>query len=124
MNVIDSSGWLEYIHASQIGAVMKPIVLNHSELIVPSITIYEVTKKLLRERGEEYALAIASQMQQAKVIALDAELSILAADLSLKYRLPMADSIIYAAAQKSEAILWTTDAHFENLPDVRYFPKT
>jgi predicted nucleic acid-binding protein len=128
MNIIDSSGWLEYFLGSPIGALMKPVALNTDELIVPSITIYEVAKRLLLEKDEDYVYSVVVRMKRGKVINLDSELSIFAAKVGKDYHLPMADSIIYATALSCQApglptVVWTTDKHFENLPQVRYFPK-
>jgi predicted nucleic acid-binding protein len=123
MNLIDSSFWLEYVFDSPLAETIDPIIKNTDELIVPAITIYEVTKKLLLEKDEEYALTIASQMKHCRVIDLDGDLAIFAAMIGKEHQLPLADSIIYATAQKYQCILWTTDQHFETLPGVRYFPK-
>jgi len=88
-------------------------------LFVPVISIYEVFKKVLRERGENDALQIASAMQGGRIIDLDCSLALEAA----RYSLPLADSIIYASAMRHEATLWTQDEHFEGLPNVRYFSR-
>jgi predicted nucleic acid-binding protein len=123
MNVLDSSCWLEYIAGSPLAGMIEPAIDSIGELIVPSITIYEVTKKLLLEKNQDYALTIARQMMQGAVINVDGEMGIYAALIGKDYHLPMADSIIYATALKYQCTLWTTDRHFENLPQVRYFPK-
>jgi predicted nucleic acid-binding protein len=123
VNVLDSSFWLEYIADSPLAQVIEPLIKKNNELIVPSITIYEVTKKLLVEKNEDYALTIARQIMQGVVINLDGDLGISSAILGKDYHLPLADSIIYATALKYQCTLWTTDRHFENLPHVRYFPK-
>ena len=88
-------------------------------LFVPVISIYEVFKKVLRERGEDDALQIASMMQVGQLIDLDSSLALEAA----RHPLPLADSIIYASAMRHEATVWTQDEHFKDLPIVRYFPK-
>jgi predicted nucleic acid-binding protein len=124
LNLLDSSGWLEYLLDSPLADTFEPVLKNPGELIVPSITIYEVVKKLLFERDEDYALTVAVQMQQGRVVNLDASLAAYAAKAGRDYRLPMADSIIYAAALLYDCTLWTTDQHFEGLPGVRYFLKS
>jgi predicted nucleic acid-binding protein len=124
MNLIDSSFWLEYVLDSPMADLIDPIIKNTGELIVPAITIYEVTKKLLLEKDEEYALTIASQMKHCRVIDLDSDLAIFAATIGKEYQLPLADSIIYATALKYQSILWTMDQHFSDLPGVRYFSKS
>jgi predicted nucleic acid-binding protein len=118
-NVVDSSGWLEYFTDSDRAAFFASAIEDTEALVVPVISIYEVFKKVLRERGEDAALQIASMMQAGKVIDLDSALALEAA----RYPLPLADSLIYATAMRSEATLWTQDEHFKDLPSVRYFPQ-
>jgi predicted nucleic acid-binding protein len=124
MIVIDSSCWIEYLMGTEIGAAVAPVIENPNELIVPTITLYEVYKKLLAEKGEEYALDVVSYMQTGTVIELNAGLSLSAAHLSRKYKLPMADSIIYATSLHNSAVIFSCDKHFKDIPDVRYFAKT
>jgi toxin FitB len=116
-NVVDSSGWLEYFIGGSRAALFAPAVEDTANLIVPVMVLYEVFKKVLRERGESDALQIASAMQTAVIIDLEPSLALEAA----RHRLPLADSIIYATAQRHKATLWTQDDPFENLPGVRYF---
>ena len=124
MNVIDSSIWLEYFADTENGDLVADVVENTDELIVPTITIYEVFKKLLLERNEKEALFFISHMRQGKVIDLNDELSLYAAKLSKEYKLPMADSIIYATSIKYNCVLWTQDKHFSGLQSVNYLEKT
>ncbi len=123
MNVVDSSSWLEYFadgkNASRFAVPLKDI----ESLIVPAVSIYEVFKVLLREAGEESALQAASAMQQGNVVDLTPQLALSAAKMSLEHSLPMADSIILAAARANEATVWTQDADFKGLDNVKYFPK-
>ena len=123
MNIVDSSGWLAYF-ADEINAkhFMAPLS-NPTKLIVPAITIYEVFKVILRESSENEALQAAVAMQKGEVIDLNTSLALAAARLSLEYRLPMADSIILATAQECNAIIWTQDSDFKNIPNVKYFSK-
>lgn len=107
-----------------IGANVAPVIENTAELIVPTITLYEVYKKLLAEKDEAYALDIVSYMQTGAVIGLNTDLSLSAAHISRIHQLPMADSIIYATALHYSAELFTCDKHFKDIPAVRYFPKT
>jgi len=100
-----------------------PAIENPGELIVPTITLYEVYKKLLAEKDEEYALNVVSYMQSGTVIELNAGLSLSAAQLNRKYKLPMADSIIYATSLHYSAVLLSCDKHFKDIPGIRYFPK-
>jgi predicted nucleic acid-binding protein len=123
MNIIDSSFWLEYFSDTKAGDIISDVIKNTSELIVPTITIYEVFKKLLLERNEDDALLAIAHMKQAKIINLTDELSLSAARISKDHKLPMADSIIYATNLKYNCILWTQDKHFEDLKYVNYFKK-
>ena len=118
-NVVDSSGWLEYLADTERAPIFAPAIDDTDNLIVPVISIYEVFKKVLRERGEDDALQVAGIMQSGRVVELDIALALEAA----RHPLPLADSIIYATAMQHDATLWTQDEHFKDLPNVRYFPK-
>lgn len=119
LHVVDSSAWLEYLAGTERAALFAEPIERPANLVVPVITLYEVFKKVLRERGEHLALRIVAHMQQGRVVSVDAPLALKAATLNL----PRADSLIYATAQAHGATLWTQDAHFEGLAGVRYFPK-
>ena len=108
---------------SETGSNFAPVIENPGNLIVPMITLYEVYKKLLAEKDEEYALSVISYMQTGTVIELNAALSLFAAQISRKHKLPMADSIIYATALRYSAEIYSCDKHFKDFPDVRFFPK-
>jgi len=124
MNIVDSSCWLEYLMDSEIGVNIAKVIENSGELIVPTITLYEVYKKLLAEKGEEYALDVVSYMQTGTVIDLNSGLSLLAAQISRKHKLAMADSIIYATSLHYSAEIFSCDKHFKDMPNVHYFSKT
>jgi len=124
MNIVDSSGWLEYFSAGSNSEKFAAPLQDPSSLIVPVITIYEVFKVALRESGENEALQAVAAMQKGKVIDLTTSIAINASRLSLQYNLPMADSIILSTAQAYECLIWTQDSDFENLPGVKFFPKT
>jgi predicted nucleic acid-binding protein len=123
MNVIDSSLWLEYFADTEAGNAVSEIIENTDELIVPTITIYEVFKKLLYERNEDDALFAIAHMRQGKIIGLTDELALFAAKLGKDCKLPMADSIIYATNVNFNCILWTQDKHFMGLESVNYLEK-
>ncbi len=123
MNVIDSSAWLSYFSGDANAESFSPPIENIEKLIVPSITITEVFKCVLRQRGEDLALECVAHMEQGKVVPLDGSLAINAAHYGIEYKLPLADSIIYATAQKCGALIWTQDCDFERLEGVKYFPK-
>ena len=123
MNIVDSSGWLAYF-ADEPNAKHFLTPLNDSaSLVVPTVTIYEVFKVVLRESGENDALQAAAAMQKGTVVALTVPLAIAASKLSIEHALPMADSLILATAQEFNAILWTQDSDLKNIKNVKYFPK-
>ena len=123
MNIVDSSGWLAYF-ADEPNAKHFLTPLNDTaSLVVPTVTIYEVFKVVLRESSENEALQAAVAMRKGTVVDLTASLAIAASKLSLAHNLPMADSIILATAKQFDATIWTQDSDFENIGDVKYFPK-
>lgn len=123
MNIIDTSGWLEYFTESQRWDNFEKAIKDKNRLIVPTIIIYEVFKKILHGYDEGKAFKCIAQMREGQVIDLDIELALLAADISKKLKLPMADSIILATAKKYNATIWTMDADFKNIPEAKYFAK-
>jgi len=123
MNVVDSSGWLEYFADGPNARHFSKPLLDASGLIVPTITIYEVFKVVLREKDEGAAIRAIALMRQGTVVDLDQELAIQAAKLSIDYKVPMADSIIIATARRYDATIWTQDEDFERLSGVNYFKK-
>ncbi len=123
MNVVDSSGWLEYFAEETNAHFFAPAIEDKRNLIVPSISFYEVFKRILQQRGEHEALLAVAQMMQGQVIELDSALALRAAKLSSRLSLPMADSIILATAQMYDAILWTQDQDFKGIEGVRFIEK-
>lgn len=123
MNVVDSSAWLAYFADEPNAQHFASAIEAPDSLIVPSITLLEVFKKVAQQRDEGVALQYVAVMQQGHVVALDATLALLAATLGTRHKLPLADSIIYATAQQGDALLWTQDADFEGLSNVKYFAK-
>ena len=123
MNVIDSSAWLSYFAGDSNARFFSKPIETLDKLLVPSITITEVFKSVLRQRNEESALEVVAHMEQGKVIALDGALAINAAVFGVELKLPLADSIIYATAQKYGAVVWTQDADFKGLESVKFYPK-
>ncbi len=124
MNIVDSSGWLSYFAGDKnSGSFAKPIE-SLEELLVPSITIAEVFKSILRQRDEASAIEAIAHMEQGKVVGLDSGLAVDAACFGIEYKLPLADSIIYATAQKYGAVLWTQDADFKGLKGVKFYSKS
>jgi predicted nucleic acid-binding protein len=123
MNIVDSSGWLAYFANEPNAKHFLSPLSDSALLVVPTVTIYEVFKVILRESSANEALQAVVAMQKGTVVDLNATLAIAASKLSLEHNLPMADSIILATAQEFKAILWTQDADFKNIPNVKYFPK-
>jgi predicted nucleic acid-binding protein len=123
LHVVDSSGWIEYFTDSPNADEFAAVIEEPEHLLVPSLSILEVFKWVLRERGEDAAIQVTAVMQQSEVIDLDVILALRSAKLGLAHQLPLADSIIYATAQTFGATLWTQDADFETLRGVRYLPK-
>lgn len=123
MNVVDTSGWLEYFEGGQNARKFSVPIKELEELIVPTICIYEISKVILRESDENHLLQALAAIQKGQIVDLTSSISTAAAKLSLKYKLPMADSIIYTTAKQYNATLWTQDIDFKGLPDVNYIQK-
>jgi predicted nucleic acid-binding protein len=122
VNVVDSSAWISYFREEKNAEKFAAPIENMDHLLVPSITLTEVFKYLHRYFDESSALQAIAHMNQGLVVPLDSELAVDAAVMGLELKLPLADSIIYATARKFEAVLWTRDADFKDLPGVEYFP--
>jgi len=120
MNVVDSSGWLEFFADGPNATFFAPAIQKPTELLVPTVSIYEVFKRILQQKEETDALRAVAAMQQGSVMALDEGLALSAARLSIQAKLPMADSIMLAAARTTGATLWTQDKDFKDVEGVRY----
>ena len=123
MNIVDSSGWLEFFADGPNADNFSKALSNTDILIVPSISVFEVFKVVLRERDEDAALVAVSLMRQGQIIELNFQLSIQAAKLSHGFKMPMADSIILTTAYAYDAIVWTQDSDFKEFKNVKYFQK-
>jgi predicted nucleic acid-binding protein len=123
VNVVDSSGWLEYFADGPNANFFAAAIEETRSLIVPSLSVFEVFKRVLQQRDENAALQAVALMQQGRVIPLDTSLALEAARLSVALRLPLADSVILATAQDHQATLWTQDADFASISGVRYRAK-
>jgi predicted nucleic acid-binding protein len=120
VNVVDSSAWLEYFAGGPNAGVFRPAIHATDDLIVPTICLYEVYKKMLTQLGEGPAQQGLSAMLSGQVVDVDSDMAVTAARLSADTGLPMADSLILAAAHRFRATLWTQDADFDGLKGVRY----
>lgn len=123
MNVVDSSGWLEYLTDGANADFFAPPIEDEANLATPTICIYEVFKRVLLEYGEERALDAAGIMSRGTIVELHKQDVIEAARLSAQLKLAMADSILLATARAYEATLWTQDAHFKDIEGARYIEK-
>ena len=123
MNIVDSSGWLEYFADGPNASLFSRPLERTADLVVPTITIYEVFKVVLRQCNESDALQSVALMQQGSVVDLTSNIAILAAKMSIDHRLPMADSIILATAQVFKATIWTQDSDFNGIDGVQYIAK-
>ncbi|MEP7311504.1 MAG: type II toxin-antitoxin system VapC family toxin [Pseudomonadota bacterium] len=123
MNVVDSSGWLEYLaDGPNAGAFARPIE-STATLIVPTLSLYEVFKRVRQQRDEDEALRAIAVMEQGRVIDLDRATALEAARLSLLHGIALADAVMLATAQRHAAMLWTQDSEFDGLPGAKYIPK-
>ena len=120
MNLVDSSGWLEYFAEGSNAAFFEKPIQDTKNLVVPTLSVFEVFKRIAQQRSEGDALQAVAAMQQGTVIALTVPLALDSARLSLSEKIPLADSVILATARAHGATLWTQDADFEGLPGVRY----
>lgn len=123
MNLVDSSGWIEFFTDGSGADFFAASIDDPATLVVPTVCITEVCRFILREDSETAALHAAAGMRQGNVIELDASLALLAANLGLEYSLPLADSIVYATARLTGATVWTQDSDFDGLEGVRFQPK-
>jgi len=123
MNLVDSCGWLEYFADGPNADFYAPALEDPQSLIVPTICLFEVFKRVLQQRGEDAALQAAAAMHQGEIVPLDATLALKAARLSHDLRLPLADSVILATQQTYSGVIWTQDVHFQGLEGVRYIDK-
>ena len=123
MNVVDSSGWLEYFAAGPDARYFAKPIETTSELVVPTVSLYEVFKRVLQQRGEGPALQAIATMQQGTVADFPSPVALSAARISLDLRIPMADSIMLATARAWNATLWSQDADFAKIPGVRFVAK-
>ncbi len=124
MNLVDSCGWLEYFADSSYADFYAPAIEDTGALIVPTVCILEVFKRVLQQRGEDAALQIVAVMYQGQVDALSAGIALRAAKVGSELKLPLADSVILATAQTYGALVWTQDAHFKGIEGVKYIEKT
>jgi predicted nucleic acid-binding protein len=123
VNLVDSSAWLEYFADGPNAGRFAQAIQSTATLLVPTIVMLEVTRRVMQQRGDEPALQAAAVLHQGRLVPLDAALALSAARIGVAERLPLADSVILATARQYQATIWTMDADFDGMPGVRYFPK-
>ncbi|MBA4380908.1 MAG: VapC toxin family PIN domain ribonuclease [Anaerolinea sp.] len=123
MNLVDSCGWVEFFCDSPLAGKYAHAIEITSDLVVPTVCVYEVVKKILTEVGEQEALQAMATMRRGHVEELTDQLAVSAAFLSRQHKLPMADAVVYATARRFGATIWTQDSHFKTLSSVKYFGK-
>jgi len=123
VNVVDSSGWLEFFGAGPNASAFAHPIQDVAHLLVPAVTLTEVFKRILQQRDEPNALEAVGHMMQGQVIPLDSDLALEAGRLGHALKIPLADSLILATARRYNAVLWTQDEDFRTLPGVRYIPR-
>lgn len=123
MNVVDSSGWLEFFADGPNADFFASTVEDEEKLVVPTISIYEVFKRVLQQTDEGCALQAVVVMQQSKVVDLNQPIALRATAISAELKLPMADAIVLATARSYGATVWTQDSDFEGIDGVKYVPK-
>jgi len=120
MNLVDTSGWIEYFFGGSNASFFAQPIEDTDELIVPAVCLYEVFKKINQDVDEARALQAVAQMKQGQIMEVTEEVALRAALISLRYKLPMADGFVYATGQMEGAAIWTQDSGFKDLPGVRY----
>jgi toxin FitB len=123
MNLVDSSGWLEYFADGPNAPVFAKPLQSPADVLVPTVCLYEVYKVILRQRGPSAALQAVALMRQGQIVELGERIALLAAELSLRHKLPMADSVILATARTHDAHVWTQDADFAGIDGVTVVEK-
>lgn len=124
MNLVDSSGWLEYFANGKNSDYFSDAIEDTDNLIVSTINLYEIFKNILQQRDENSAFQAIALMQQAKVVDVDSSISLLAAKQSIDLKLPMAESFIFATANAYNATLWTQDSDFKDISGIKYIKKS
>ena len=123
MKIVDSSGWVEYLTDGPLAEEYARYLADLTEVLTPSVVLFEVYKWVKRERGEDEALLVAAQLEKTEVVPLTSTIALTAADASLEHGLAMADAIVFATAAVTQAELFTSDRDFARLPGVTYLEK-
>ena len=124
MNVVDSSGWIEFFQAGANGPLFKPVIEQREQLLVPTIALFEVHKVLSRKLPAELVERCLDVMRLGRVLDLTDKRAVAASKIASQHRLAMADAAMYSIAQEHSATFWTQDVDYEGLPGVRFFAKS
>lgn len=123
LNMVDSSGWIEFFLAGANGPVFKPVIEQRNALLVPVVALFEVHKMLSRKLPAEVVTACLDVMRLGRVLEITAARAVAAADVALRHKLAMADALMYSLAQEHSATFWTQDIDYQGLPGVQWFAK-
>jgi predicted nucleic acid-binding protein len=121
--LVDTCGWIEWLIDGHLAGAFEPYVTKPADLLIPTLVQYELYKWICREKSIDYALEVIGSTEEGTIIPVDTSLALYAADIAKQYKLAMADAIIYATSKKYNALLITSDKHFESLPNVKFFKK-
>jgi len=124
MNVVDTSGWIEFFKAGSNGPVFKPVIEDHHRLLVPTIALYEVHKILSRALPPALVAQSLDVMRRGRVVDFTDARAIAASEFALRFKLAMADAAMYSVAQEFGATFWTQDVDYQGLAGVQYWAKT
>ncbi len=123
MNLVDSSGWIEYLMDTQRADLFAPAIEDRHHLLVPTIALFEVHKVLSRSLPEVLVNQCLNVMRLARVLDLTDARAVAASKFSRLHKLAMADAAMYSMARELDAVFWTQDIDYQGLPDVNYFQK-
>ena len=123
MNLVDSSGWVEFFLAGANGPVFKPVIEDRAALLVPTIALFEVHRVLSRKVPTKAVQACLNVMRLGRVLDMTDARAVAAAQVANTHRLPMGDAMMYSLAQEHQAIFWTQHVDYQGLPGVNYFAK-
>jgi len=123
MNVVDSSGWVEFFRAGPNGPVFKAVIEDRRHLLVPSLSLFEVHRVLSRKVPDDVVTRCLDVMRLGRVLDLTDARAVAAARVARQHNLAMADAVMLSLAQEFDATFWTQDVDYQGLPGVRYFPK-
>lgn len=124
MHLVDTCGWIEWFSNGGLAETYHPLLQDADAVIVPTLVQFELYRWALREKDEATALLIVGHTESCRVVPMDTRLAILAAELATQHKLAMADAVVYATSLAHAVMLHTSDAHFEGLPSVRFYPKS